>query len=339
MISFKLNKTDYQLIWAFTLFSVFWLSLKFWTERHPIGQIVFDIPIIIAKTLAGFFIVRWLIQKYIIEKRQYWLFFVLTTLALIATGFLDLLRDYFGRGYGWKDLPSTGYIFVHSFYYSAADLGVPFVIIIAKKYYENQLSLSHVKKQQKETELRLLQSQFSPHFLFNNLNALDGLIDSNPKRAKEYLAHLSALYRFLIRSKENEFSSLSDELEMAENYFRLIEYRFGKVYSFQFEDQSAHKGEGSYLPTGTLQVLIENVVKHNGIINDSGIRTSITLQDHSLIIKNNKGTALKDPKESLGTGLENLKQRYALLSDKEVLIRESADAFVVEVPLIRLDKI
>ncbi len=337
MISFKLNRSDYKLIWAFTICSVIWLALKFWTESHPLSQILFDIPIIIAKTLAGFFIVRWLIQKYIIEKRQYYLFFLLTTLALIATGFADLLRDYFGRGLGWGDLPSAGYIFIHSFYYSAADLGVPFLIIIAKKYFENQALLAKTREQHRENELKLLRAQMNPHFLFNNLNTLDALIDTNPEQAKAYVARLSSLYRQLISTKDSEITSVRDELKMANDYVYLIETRFGDAYSFQLDTALSTEEMESYLPTGALQTLIENVVKHNKVSNGQPVVAKLYEEDRYLVVTNNRGAGAGGI-NSLGTGLKNLEGRYELLTDKKIEIADTETHFTVRIPMLFLSE-
>ncbi len=336
MISFKLNKSDYKFIWVFTAGMFFWLILKFWTEKHPFEQIVFDIPIIIAKTLAAFFILRWLIQKYLVEKKQYILFIVLSTASLIATGFLDLLRDYYGSGYGWKDLPSWGYIIIHSFYYSAADLATPFIFIVTKKYFEEQAKLTTIKKQQKDSELKLLRSQLSPHFLFNNLNTVDALIDTNPTKAKEYISRLSSLYRYLISTQDQEIVPLHEEIAMAQDYFYLIKTRFGDAYTFDIcNDVHDIAFAKAYLPTGTLQTLLENVVKHNKVIHGKSINTSIEMIGDTMTVTNSKSSH-PTIKESFGTGLKNLKERYALLIDKTVTITDSNTQFIVTLPMVTL---
>ncbi|MDY8135892.1 sensor histidine kinase [Aquimarina sp. 2201CG5-10] len=336
MLSLKLNKSDYKLVWVFTIFGVIWLILKFWTEKHPIGQILFDIPIIIAKTLAGFFIVRWLIQYYIIERKQYFLFFVLATSALIVTGFVDLLRDYFGTGHTWKDLPSIGYILIHSFYYSAADLSAPFIIVITKKYFENQTSLAKVREQQKESELKLLRTQLNPHFLFNNLNTVDALICSDPLKAREYISKLSSLYRYLISNKDNDIISLEEEINMVKDYFYLIQTRFGNAYKFRILPHSQSiLNNNFYLPTGALQTLFENVVKHNKIVQKRSIDIELLIKSEVLVFTNNKSSD-RTNLESFGIGLNNLKERYELLLGKTIIIEDTENYFTVSLPLVTL---
>ncbi len=323
-----------------TLCFTIWLVLKFWTESHPLNQILFDIPIIIAKTLAAFFLLRWQIQKFIIEKKQYFLFFVYSTLGLAVIGFADLLRDYFGRGYGWSDLPDIYYIIVHSYYYSAADVAVPFVIIIGKKYFENQTQLAKIKAQQKDAELKLLRSQLSPHFLFNNLNTVDALIENNPSKAKAYIAKLSSLYRYLISTKDIELIALDKELEMVKDYFYLIDCRFGDAYVLNIIENG---GPGKidlnkkYLPTGALQTVIENVVKHNGAIPGAPIRTVLSITENAVLVSNNLGKR-NNHNEDSGTGLQNLKERYSIILDKNLLVTVNKNEFKVTLPLVQLNE-
>jgi len=333
MVNFKLNKSDYKLIWIFTAFMFAWLLLKFWTERHPFRQIIFDIPIITAKTLAGFFIVRWLIQRYVIEKKQYFLFLILATSGLIATGFIDLLRDYFGRGLGWDDLPYTGYIVVHSFYYSASDLALPFVIIVAKKYFENQAQLAEVREKQKATELKLLRSQLSPHFLFNNLNTIDALVDTNPDLVKKYVRKLSSLYRYLIATKDSGIVLLTEELKMVEDYLYLIKIRYGDAYQFTIHRKEINND--AYILTGALLTIIENVIKHNQIIKGVPVLAELIIYKDKLVLKNTKNSDEINP-DSLGTGLKNIESRYAILFDEKISINNTNSSFTVSLPLTEI---
>ncbi|GGG39978.1 hypothetical protein GCM10011344_46050 [Dokdonia pacifica] len=317
---------------------VIWLFLKFYTENYSLGQILFDIPIIVLKTLAALFLIRWIAQKFFVERQQYVLFILFSIAALTITGFVDLLRDYLGSGRTWSDLPSTGYILVHSFYYSSADLAVPFLIIMIKKYFENQTSLAITKEQQKDTELKLLRSQLSPHFLFNNLNTVDALIDSDTQKAKTYIARLSSLYRYFIKTKEDDIVPLQEELKMAKDYFYLIETRFGNAYTFEVVEESAFAK--AYIPSGALQTVIENVVKHNKIKDGVSVHTALRITEDAIILTNIKGnTTLKEPAESTRTGLKNLKERYELLVGKTILITDTSTHFQVRLPLVTLTNI
>ncbi len=357
MISLKFNKSDYKLIIIFSVLMVIWLFLKFYTEDYSLGQILFDIPIILLKTLAALFMIRWIAQKFFVERQQYVLFLLLSIGALILTGFVDLLRDYLGSGRTWSDLPSVGYIIIHSFYYSSSDLAMPFLVIMIKKYFENQTSLAVTKEQQKDAELKLLRSQLSPHFLFNNLNTVDALIDSDPQKAKNYIARLSSLYRYFIQTREDDIVLLSEELQMVEDYFYLIKIRFGDAYTFKVEEESAFKENNdaevdtechtelvevqgrstkAYIPSGAFQTIIENVVKHNKIQHGIPVDIILKITEDTATLTNSKGGTVKNANESMQTGLKNLKERYELLVGKTIQVTETSTHFEVCLPIVKL---
>jgi len=333
MRDLHLNKSDYQLILSFFAFMTVWLLLKFWTERNPLGQILFDTPIIVLKTAVGFFAVSWIVQRYLVRKKQYLLGIILAVLAMIITGFVDMLRDYFGTGHTWSDLPDLGYMIMHSFYYSAADLSVPFVLVIGKKYYENQALLATSREKQKESELKLLRSQLSPHFLFNNLNTVDALIDVDPMSAKKCISTLSDLYRYLLSTQYDDVAPLRDEIKMVKNYFYLINTRFGPEYSFEIEGLSDNTNK--YLLTGALQTLLANVIKHNKVVVGHPIKTILRISEDEITVSNNKGQAT-NTNDSFGVGLQNIKERYELLFGKHIQIEDLPASFTVKLPIICL---
>jgi len=168
--------------------------------------------------------------------------------------------------------------------------------------------------------------------LFNNLNTLDALIDSNPSKAKEYINRLSLIYRYLIQTKDAEIMELDEELSLAENYIFLIKTRFGTDYDFEIIKNT--KTVDKFIPTGALQTLLENVVKHNKAQNKIVIKTTILIGDEWLIITNTKSKGITN--ESLGTGLKNLKARYKLLSNEQIMIEETEQTYKIAIPIINL---
>lgn len=275
----------------------------------------------------------WLIPKYLIEVRKYFLFALLGILVLAAFGILRFTVWHWVDNAPWQTYPSALDLIMNGLSNSASNAGLPLGILLTKKYFESQVQIAQVQKKQKESELKLLQAQINPHFLFNNLNTLDALIDTKPGEAKSYIAHLSALYRYLINTKDKEVVLLQDELSMIKNYFYLIETRFGDIYTFNITGNNIAKAQ--YLPVGALQILIENVVKHNRVLVDKHIRTTIVIESQQIVVTNNK-TGASEKLESFGTGLDNLQERYALLFDKEIKISNSEFEFQVSIPLIEL---
>lgn len=122
--------------------------------------------------------------------------------------------------------------------------------------------LSSARQAQSEMQLKLLQQQVDPHFLFNNLNFLSSLIETNPQNANEFLSRLAELYRYILQTGNVEIVPLKNELVFAEGYLYLIERRFGKAYIFDWQVPES-KINGQMIVPAALQGLLENVVKHN----------------------------------------------------------------------------
>ena len=127
---------------------------------------------------------------------------------------------------------------------------------------------------------------------------------------------------------------LSKEIQFAENYIFLIETRFGNDYKFTIEKEAEISDK--FIPTGALQALLENVVKHNKA-KGKPVQTTITIKNDWLTVNNTK--SLNPNKESLGTGLQNLQTRYELLSDKKVDIKNANNRFVVSIPIMKKTKL
>jgi len=214
---------------------------------------------------------------------------------------------------------------------SAQNAGILIGILLGKKFYDALLDIQKKDMEMKENELMLLKSQIDPHFLFNNLNTVDALIDSDPKVAKAYLNNLSRLYRYLIRTKDDEVVNLNDELEFGKNYIYLIEKRFGEAFKFElFIDEN--KITDQLIPPGALQAVLENVVKHNAANQETPLLTTIKIKDDYVVVENDKNLKVKKS-ESTKIGLNNLIARYKFLTDKEVQI-EDGHKYSISLPII-----
>jgi len=333
MSGIKFNKSDYRFVLFYFIGASIWLLIRWNLEDYTIFEIVTGLPGYIVKNLLLLFMFRWLIHEYLVMKQNYLVFIVLAFLSWEVVGFLDMWRDYYTAHKPWK-LPSFDIMLVQNFNRSAGDSGILLGLIFGKKYYDNQLDNIEIENSQKELELRVLRSQYAPHFLYNSLNTIDALIDYSPKeKVKEYISHLAALYRYLIHTKDGDIATLEDEIELAKNYFYLIKTRFENDYNFEIvknEKPLAH-----YLPNGSLLTVLENVVKHNTALNDRTINTKISIEKKSVSITNTISKQ-KTKVESMGNGLKNLSKRYELLSDHEILVEENKDSFKVTLPLLNV---
>lgn len=333
MNSFKFNKSDYSFILIYFIGASIWLLYRWNIEAYTLFEISTGLLGFIVKNLLLLLIFRWLINEYLVVRRNYVVFILLAFVAWEAVGFLDMWRDYYTSDHHWE-LPSLGIMLVQNFNRAATDSVMLIGLILGKKYYENKLDTIELQNSQKELELRVLRSQYDPHFLYNSLNTIDALVDYSPKeKIKEYISHLAALYRYLIHTKDQEIVTLDDEIGLARNYFYLIETRFENDYDFEIVEQE--EPIVHYLPNGSLLTVLENVVKHNTASDGNTITTQIFIEKKSVRIVNTVSKT-EGKVRSMGTGLKNLNKRYELLSDHKVQIMATENSFTIVLPLLNL---
>lgn len=195
-------------------------------------------------------------------------------------------------------------------------------------------SIRHAERLEREkTQVQFdnLKNQLNPHFLFNALTSLNSLITENQELASQFLQHMSKVYRYVLQNKEKNFVSLQTELDFIRNYVFLAETRFGGALRINF-DVNTQALERAIVPV-TLQILIENALKHNIIDHERKLQIDVFTVGDYLVISNNLQRR-KTVETSNKQGLENLKSLYRFLTDRELIVEELEDRFNVKVPLI-----
>lgn len=333
----KLNKSDWLLIVIVYVISTIVNSFDYYREENMLKEYFIDFSVAIVFSLAIVLVFfYYLIPNFLVKNQKYFLFVFIGLIILFIGGTIERAAGYWSGENDWSKFYKGPFdFFVRNVFRLADDVGLLLGILLTKKFYEGKTEFIQIEKQQKENELKLLRSQLDPHFLFNNLNTLDALIDNNPAKAKEYINRLSLIYRYLIQTKDSEVMELQEELKLAENYIFLIKTRFGNDYDFEIQKNTSV--DDKFIPTGAIQSLLENVVKHNKVQNGTTIKTKIEIDENRLTITNQK-SKFKSEATSFGTGLENLKTRYKLLTDKEVLIKNLEESFSVTIPVIDLEE-
>ncbi|MGC6431233.1 MAG: sensor histidine kinase [Jejuia sp.] len=330
----KLNRSDFIILAVYFLVSFSIQANDYYSRDALLIEYIVDFPAqIIAICCTIFVFVFWLIPKFVSDKKKYVLFAIYGLLTLILFSAFEYTVGFWSGNNDWNKYPKGFNFIINMINRGSQQTAFPFALLLTKKFYEGQNEYLKIEKQQKENELKLLRSQIDPHFLFNNLNTLDSLIDSNTEKAKEYINRLSLIYRYLIKTKDAEVMELSEEIELAENYMFLIKTRFENDYDFHLDIKT--EIEDKFIPTGAIQTLLENVVKHNKPQNGNSIKTIISIDDDVLRVVNTKTNA-KPKNESFGTGLENLKTRYQLLSDKKVIVINTDREYNISIPIIKL---
>lgn len=189
----------------------------------------------------------------------------------------------------------------------------------------------NLKRESLAAQLNALRTQVNPHFLFNNLNTLASLIPECPEHAVDFVQQLSKVYRHILEVKEEKSILLSKEMEVLEAYYFLLKTRFGDNLELKM-DIPCEKLDKKIVPL-SLQLLMENAIKHNIVSESRPLHIHIFTENGSLVMDNNLQMK-KQISESTGIGLDNIRNRYKLLGDKQVKVTETETNFTVSIPLI-----
>ncbi len=202
-----------------------------------------------------------------------------------------------------------------------------------KKYKEAEVAREKLQRINLQSQLNTLKNQVNPHFLFNSLNTLTSLIPEDPNLAVEFVQKLSTSYRNILTFRDEKLISLEKELNALDSYVFLLKMRFqDKIIIENNIPESLN--EHLIIPL-SLQMLIENAVKHNIVSAKKPLYIQLKIADNCLIVSNNKQIK-SQVHNSTKVGLENIKSRYKLVNDTEVEVIETEDAFKVKLPLIKI---
>ncbi|MBC3784530.1 sensor histidine kinase [Spirosoma utsteinense] len=200
-----------------------------------------------------------------------------------------------------------------------------------KQWEENRLRAARLEKEKSQVQYDNLKNQLNPHFLFNSLSSLDSLIDDNPALARRFLQQLSRVFRYVLQHKDKALVPLETELDFIKNYVSLLQTRFDGTFRLTYQI-SPDALDRQIVPV-TLQILIENAVKHNVISEARPLIVYITADHRSLTVSNHIQRK-KQVGTSNGQGLQNLQLLYSYLSTSPVDVRDDGTLFEVKVPLI-----
>lgn len=185
-----------------------------------------------------------------------------------------------------------------------------------------------------EAELQSLKLQIDPHFVFNNLSVLSELILEDQQLGYDYAENFSRIYRYLLLNSKKNTIFLEEELKFLNSYMFLIRHRFGEGVNFDIDIDSESRQLS--MPPLTLQLLVENALKHNRTSKKEPLRVRISTNDKQELIVENALLPIEKPLDSSGIGIKNIIRRYHLLSEKEPKIIKSEASFKVIIPLIKI---
>jgi len=205
-------------------------------------------------------------------------------------------------------------------------------VFLIKSWGTDKTKGEQLEKAKAQAELAALKNQIDPHFMFNSLNTLSYLIENNSSKAKLFNDSLAEVYRYILYNKDRNLVLLSEELTFAQKYFSLIKIRFGDSISFTVTSTMNH--DTLLIPPISLQILLENAIKHNEFSERKPMMMTLDIQNEKAVITNDIRPK-KIKKQSSHIGLANLGERYKLITEKEITVHDDARKFIVELPLLK----
>ncbi len=209
--------------------------------------------------------------------------------------------------------------------------GIFHAVYFYKHWQERKVTEQKIIAGTASARFDALKNQLDPHFLFNSLNVLTSLIEEDPDKAQRFTTSLSKVYRYVLEQKNKELVSVSEELKFARTYGKLLKMRFEDGLQFEIPEEW-HQEEALIVPL-SLQLLLENAVKHNVVTARSPLIIKVFEAGGCLVVEN-RLQLKKGMHKSSGVGLRNIKERYRLLTDRQVMIESDADAFRVHLPIL-----
>jgi hypothetical protein len=255
--------------------------------------------------------------------------FIIPVIGIIVGVALDLILESLDIG-SHRELSFTRVNLI-SFLLTLLVITIYEAAYFFKKYMESQVEKERLEVLHAESRLTNLRNQINPHFLFNSLNILMGLIASDSEMAMDYLGKLSKFYRYTVGHREDQLVPVTEELSNAQLFGELLKVRFEDGLEFVWPDVMISE-EKTTIPL-SLQLLIENAVKHNICSQSAPLHVKIYLDSQYLIVENNLQLKLT-PVESSGMGLENIKERFSFFTQTPVVVEKSDNTFRVKLPLI-----
>lgn len=293
-----------------------------------------SLMILVLNTLLIYFLFRfqfWVISKYSGNRSKMWLILIG---LFISVGCGSTILTHF-QDWWYKDAISKELYSALNYMKDITILVITF-LFTALIYVINQ-NQDNITKNQKlvienlNNKYCALKNQMNPHFLFNSLNTLNGLIGYDDERAHEYVEQLSSVFR--VTMKDRSIIRVSEELEFVESYIYLMQIRYDDGLRIVIDDLGPYRD--SYIIPFGLQILIENAIKHNVASHKTPLTVTISVVDDEVIRVTNNLNPKQTEAKGTGVGLSNLYEQYQLMFGKEIRISSDNESFTVDIPIIR----
>lgn len=264
------------------------------------------------------------------RKRLFTQIAVIVLWTLITIG-IPFTAWYFFNGKSLIYPQAPVIIFIGSVFLLIVFISISIAINFFKQWKISLLNAKHYKEEKLKADYRVLQNQVNPHFLFNSLNVLISEIKYNPKNAEDFTRKLSKVYRYVLQSKNHDLISLKKELDFIHSFLFLHKVRIGDA--LKYEVHISEEALDMQIPPLTLQILIENAIKHNIVNEENVLKITVKSEGNTMLIISNN-LQLIGSVDSTHTGLNNLRKRFKLLKKDGFSYGKQDQKFVVTIPLI-----
>ena len=200
-----------------------------------------------------------------------------------------------------------------------------------KQYAVIQIESIQSERKQLELQFEALKGQISPHYLFNSLNTISSLIYKDPQSAEQFVRRLAQTYQYILSTQSKKYVTLAEEIDFVQSYYYLLKIRFQQALTVEINLPGSIMS--SQIPPLTLQMLVENAVKHNSINSDNPMFIYISAQDNTLLRITNTKNEPQEGATSFKIGLENIRKRYKYFTDRKIEVSD-AEKFMVALPII-----
>jgi sensor histidine kinase YesM len=259
-------------------------------------------------------------------------------ISFVAGGLSVLFIEIFKSEFFWKGLSTADEDLTWKFFILIAVTVFIYKVIYTilfsyKQYAVTQIETVQNERKQLELQFEALKSQLSPHYLFNSLNTISSLIYNDPQTAEQFIRRLALTYQYILSTQHKKYVSLSEELDFVQSYYYLLRIRFQQ--SLTLEVNLPKSIMTSPIPPLTLQLLVENAVKHNTITPEKPLLIYISSVDNTqLKVTNTKNESVQSS-ASFRIGIENIRKRYEFFTAKKIEIRDD-EKFIVSLPVLRM---
>ncbi len=206
------------------------------------------------------------------------------------------------------------------------------IFVLVKEYRSKQLEAEELKRISTQAELQSIKNQLNPHFLFNNLNVLSGLVIRDNPEANKFIESFSSVYRYILNSQQKELVAVREELEVIRPYIYLLEKRFPESIMVKWEIPDQYMDH--QMVPASLQMLMENAIKHNVASRAKPLTISFSVENGDMLLVSNNVQPKQHQDPSTQWGLKNISKRYELVTGKDISVKKGNDHFSVLLPLI-----